>query len=275
MRTIRGVSYSGFGIALDSSAPSAAATNSTGVISSATIFTNVTNAAAVQLQGFRYSSARRAGCPAGIEWRYTRVGEEQKFACNCPANLNCDDTNLCTIIPKQGEQWHVVAISTSVCNDQSSTSDDNTSVRLGLGLGLGLGLPIVALVLAGMYFSSTKSKIPAKPEPEETTPPAAASTRPAAPVTVQPPPEPIRPLPIHSQLVFDAKVPSEPLTAFRQIQPAETQLFSEQPPLQIASYWDQGWSETHAGYFQSGEGPYMPIANPFDLSDPATRRYQI
>uniref|UniRef100_A0A7S0MAX3 GAIN-B domain-containing protein n=1 Tax=Cryptomonas curvata TaxID=233186 RepID=A0A7S0MAX3_9CRYP len=279
MKTIRGVSYSDFGMALDSAAPSAGVNNAA-VISSVTIFTNVTNAAAVQLQGFMYNaSTRRSGCPPGIEWRYTKVGEQPKFACNCPANLECDDKNLCTIIPKQGEQWHVVAIPVSVCNDQSSTSDDNTSTRLGLGLGLGLGLPIVALVLAGMYFSSTKtSKTPGKPEPQEPTPAAAAappSTRPVVPTAVQPPPEPIRPLPIHSQLVFDAKVPSEPLPAFRQIQQAETQLFSEQPPLQIASYWEQGWSKTHAGYFQSEEAPYMPMANPFDLSDPASRRYQI
>ena len=276
MKTVVGANYSNLGLALTSSPPKNPGTNSTEV-SAITEFLTVISPAQVVIQGFIFAAGSRrasgSGCPQGKEWRYIRIGDPPASACNCPPNPNCDNQNLCQITPSQGDQWQVMAIPATVCNPATPASNDG-STNIGLGIGLGLGIPVVAAIIAVLWYSTrsyekTKEQV-TEPVTQETVDIPASEPVPAV---VFPSPELPRTIPMHSQLVFDAKPPSETNPALRQLP-----VFSEQPPMQVASYWDQGWAETHSamvhqqGYAQF---PNMPTATAFNLQDPAAVRYQM
>lgn len=176
MKTIPGTNYSQLKFRHDSRKPA----NSNKEMSSSTIFATAVNPRRifVQLNAFRFSgSGRRAAqCPAGVEWRYAKVGAPEADACKCPPNPNCDGATSCNVIPQAGEEWQVLAVSTSLC----SSSDDN-SRAVGLGVGLGIGLPIVL----GMVYLAYKSMLTKEPVKEKQVPPQPSVALPT-PMVVEP-----------------------------------------------------------------------------------------
>ena len=132
-------------------------------------FSVVSAPALVLLQAFPFSpsaSSRRDGpgqslCLPGTQWRYTKLGTSELFACNCPPNDKCTGMTNCTLVPASGDQWQVVVVSSSLCSfgatpgpliKAQSASSGSSSVFTALALGLGIGLGLGILLLLGIFI---------------------------------------------------------------------------------------------------------------------------
>ena len=72
------------------------------------------------LNASRRRAARRATavsrCDTGTEWRLTKQGAPDAFACNCPANPQCVGPTPCNITPASGDVWFVRTVPASLCD---------------------------------------------------------------------------------------------------------------------------------------------------------------
>ncbi len=169
-----------FAVALNTSNPLG------GAVSAATLFTDQTNSLglSVALGAFPLVVANRraAGCAAGTEWRYARLGSSLLSACTCPANTQCAGATTCNIVPAPGEVWQVVAVPSTLCAavlpalpplnatvvvPAVSLPSSPSSPDLALGLGLGLGLGVPAILGGIVAFQLSRRPLPVKePLPE-------------------------------------------------------------------------------------------------------------